>query len=159
MKLLFSLFLSLMVFSSIHAKEGAYVTFSDIEKSSLRYGDELFVDVDAQWHPVKSLQSDEYGFYYLLTGRKHKYESSKDSEAELSCIVQCPDCSRLQTCTKVAHNKGHCSQCRYIFPASDFSWKCTNCGTQNYLNPVKCGRLDCLCPRHLCDPDVKTNRT
>lgn len=159
MKSLFVLFISSLVLSSMHASEGAYATLSSIEKSTLKYGDELFVDVDGHWRSVKTLQSDENGFFYILTGGKHKHKSSHNSEAELSCIVQCPDCSRLQTCIKVAHNKGRCSQCRYIFPASDFSWKCTNCGTQNYLNPVKCGRLDCLCPRHLCDPDVKTNRT
>ena len=151
---------ALCAFSTTRATDTLFVTMSDLQNDMVECENgECFVAVDNAWHPIHAVYVDDDGFCYLQTGKKskkHKSFSSSD-EDEFACMLRCPDCGRVQTCSLVSQNKGRCSRCREIFPASALSWKCTNCGTQNYLNPEKCGWPPCRCPRHLCDPDVKNN--
>ncbi len=147
-------------FNVASATDSPFATIATLETETVASeSGELFIDVDDEWHPMSAIEVDDNGFCYLLMGRKHKQNDSfSDSEAELACLLQCPDCGRVQTCSVASKNKGHCSRCWEMLPVSALSWKCTNCGTQNYLNPDKCGWPSCGCPRHLCDPDVKNNR-
>lgn len=154
-----TLILAALCVFSIAQADVPFSTMSDLENEMVGSVEgEFFIDVNDEWQPIHTILVDENGFCYLPIGKKHKkYESYSDSEEELSCILECPDCGRFQTCSKVTQNKGRCSNCRQIFPASELAWTCTNCGTPNYLNPDKCGWPSCRCPRHLCDPDVKNN--
>lgn len=140
--------------------DSIYATVSDLESQLVEVDNGVFmIDVDNYLHPLSAFYTDENGFCYLKISKKHKkYNSTDTSENdEMACLLGCPDCGRVQTCSLVVKNKGRCSRCRLIFPASAYSWKCTNCGTQNYLNPERCGVPWCRCLRELCDPDMKTN--
>ena len=159
MKTVFTFLMSIFCFfSSLNASESAFMNISDLIKV-LKFADNDYqINVDNDWHSFNSIYTDEQGFCYLQTGRKDKYRDESSASAnELACILECPDCGRAQTCGLVAKNKNRCSSCRKIFSASALSWECTRCGTQNYLNPEKCGWPFCNCPRYLCDRDEKNN--
>ncbi len=159
MKIAFIFLLNILsIFNPLLATDGEFVDINDLTKQVKFVDYDYVLEVNNHLYSINSIYSDDRGFCFLQTGKKNKrHDESSTDDDELACIMECPDCGKFQTCGLVSKNKGRCSSCRQIFPASALSWECTRCKTQNYFNPEKCGWPGCNCPRYLCDKDEKKN--
>lgn len=92
------------------------VTVSDLKDETFISNDgQYIVNINNAWQPLNTVVVSEDGFCFIKIAdkRNKKYFSTKDSsnDSELSCVLKCPKCRRMQSCLLVMQNRWKCAQC------------------------------------------------